>query len=181
MGLEARRVSSYERDGSPDDYRPRYVDQARGYRPVDGRDAPVGAVARPTIATPPTPWAGRWQPSDAELVRWGGAVTLVPLVTPRTQAFNSTFPVPLVSFFTLNAEELPTLNAGPWQTAVRCTLTFGVGQASTNLRIDLIPAQPFALLGPVGVRQAAVSVEWPGPPLANEPQIKVYCACVPFA
>lgn len=170
----------YERDGSPDDYRPRYVDQARGYRPVDGRDAPVGSVARPSIATPPTPWAGRWQPTDAELVRWGGSVTLTPQVTPPTQVFNSTFPVPLVSFFTLNVEALPTANALPWATAVRATITWGVGQASTNLIVQLVPNAPFAFLGPVGVRQSAVSFDWPGS-AANEQLVRAYAACVPFA
>lgn len=170
----------YSRDGNPDDYRPRYVDQARGYRPIDGRDAPVGSVARPTIATPPTPWAGRWQPTDAELVRWGGSVTLTPTVTPQTQVFNCTFPVALIAFFTVNVEPLPTPNAAPWTTPVSVRITLGVGQASTNTLISIPPGTTLQTLGPVGVRQAAVSFEWVQP-AGNEQLLACYASCVPFA
>lgn len=156
------------------------MDQARGFRPVGAEDVPIGALARPTNPTPPTPWAGSWQPTEGELVRWGGAVTLAPLVTPETQVLNATFPVPLLVAPTLHVRPLPTPNAAAWATPVTALVRFGVGQAATELTVTLTPAAPLAALPFLGMRQVTVAFRWTGP-AANEPVVEAFGSVVPIA
>lgn len=162
------------------DYRPRYVDQARGFRAVAAEDVPIGALARPGNPTPPTPWAGSWQPTEGELVRWGGATTLVPTKTPETQVLNATFPVPLLVAPTLHVRPLPTPNAVAWATPVTAVLRFGVGQATTELVVTLTPAAPLAALPFLGMRQTTVAFRWTGP-AGNEPVLEAFASVVPIA
>lgn len=162
------------------DYRPRYVDQARGFKTVAGEDVPIGAVARVGNPTPPTPWAGSWQPTEGELVRWGGSVVLVPGKTPETQVLNATFPVPLLIAPTLHVRALPTPNAIAWATPVTAVLRFGVGQATTELVLTLTPAAPLAAVPFLGMRQVTVAFRWTGP-AANEQNVEAFGSVVPIA
>jgi len=169
---------------SRNDYRPRYVDQARGIVTVAEPWARVGSLAQVANPAPPSPWAGRWQPSEGELVRWGGTTTVRPDATggsPAAQVLNATFPVPLWILVTLNVRVIGTNNAGPWVTPLEAVLQWGVGQASTELVVTVPPGSPFTQLGPVGMRQVAVSWRRPGPSLGNEPVLEAFASAVPLA
>lgn len=169
---------------SRNDYRPRYVDEARGIVTVAEAWAQVGSLARPANPVPPSPWAGRWQPPEGELVRWGGATTIRPDPTapaPGVQVLNATFPVPLLVFPTFNVRVVPTLNAGPWVTPLEAVIQWGVGQASTELVLQIGPATSFQQSGPIGLRQVAITYRRPTPSLGNEPVLDCFASVVPFA
>lgn len=166
------------------DYRPRYVDEARGIVTVAEPWARVGSLAQPANPAPPSPWSGRWQPSEGELVRWGGAVTVRPdpnAPAPAVQVLNATWPVPLLIFTTLHVRVVPTNNAGPWVTPLEAVIQWGVGQASTELVAVVGPGSAFQQIGPVGMRQVAVSWRRPVPSLGNEPVLEAFASTVPFA
>jgi hypothetical protein len=166
---------------SRNDYRPRYVDEARGIVTVAEPWAQVGSLARPANPVPPSPWAGRWQPPEGELVRWGGATTIQPnpiAPAPGVQVLNATFPVPLITFVTLNVR---VMGAGLWVTPLEAVIQWGVGQASTELVVPVTPGTPFQQLGPIGMRQTAITFRRPVPTVGNEPVLEAFASVVPFA
>lgn len=167
------------------DYRPRYVDQAAGIAPIAGAEPRVGELARPTRQGPPTTWLGQYQPTEAELVRWGGGAVLVPDpnglsgLGAEQRLCDATWPWPVVCFVTLNVVPVPTPNAAPWATPVVFVVNFGVGQAASRTQFSLGPGNPFLSGQPIPMRQGAVSVQWPGA-AANEQRVEVFGSLVPF-
>jgi hypothetical protein len=166
-------------------------------------DYPPGA-GLPNVGTfvPPSGnLDSRWQPSEAEIARWGGEVVLygkgfaepinkTPPLPAEQGIFDATVPVPMPMFLGFSWEWV----GGPgvvWTTGVLLTWRIGVGRAS--LRFDLPippggnpnppPLPPFFAPVPQApiapVRQVTVTAAWTADPQAGE-AIKVGASMAPI-
>lgn len=169
-------------DDAPDagaDYRPRFVQRARGFRPYGAADTPIGRPVLYQNPAPPTSWQGGWQPTEAEWARWGGAIVLDPAlalapapVPGFARLFDATLPFPLAVFPVFNAWQ--PANLPGWQTPILIRITLGIGRANTTFTQQLSPTAPTINFGTLSARQLAVDCAWSANTLLGEPPISVF-------